>query len=72
MQVHIVPYGVDLTRFSPSVAPAILPTTRTFKFLFNSGVMGRKGLDLVMRAYMDEFGPDEDTALIVKVAYRGM
>lgn len=33
--------------------------------------MGRKGLDLVLRAYQEEFSPEEDVSLVLKVAYRG-
>jgi len=69
-QVHVIPHGVDVDMFSPDVPPFPLKTKSGFKFLFNrfvllitrtftaiSGLMTRKGVDIVLEAYQREFSP---------------
>lgn len=40
---------------------------KTFKFLFVGNFDYRKGLDLLIRSYCREFGPDEDVSLVLKL-----
>lgn len=66
--IHVIPHGYDPEVFHPK------ETTRdndTFRFLFvggwKDGERDRKGLDVLMRAFAEEFKPDEKVDLIVKI-----
>lgn len=51
-----------------SETPFKLPTRKKFIFLslFDYGARDRKGLDVLLEAYVSAFGPDEDVALVIK------
>lgn len=68
VQIPIVvcPLGIDPSEFNPNIAPLALPTTKRFKFLFLGGVNERKGTDLLLRAYANEFRASDDVVLVVK------
>lgn len=75
-QVVVVPLGFDPEVFHPGVEPLPLPTDKSFRFLFVGGTIYRKGIDLLLQAFVKEFRPDEDVVLVVKdfcrdTAYRG-
>lgn len=57
--------GIDTRRFRPEAAPAELPGRRAFTFLSAFTWQDRKGWDILLRAYLTEFKPDEDVALII-------
>jgi glycosyltransferase involved in cell wall biosynthesis len=63
--VHVVPNGVDLDRFTP-VGPTWTLPERGTVFLFVGGTTGRKGIDILLRAYGGEFTADDDVCLVVK------
>lgn len=65
-KVHVVPWGIDPGVFRPDAEPWLLPTTKTFRFLFVGGLIGRKGFDTVLEAYLAEFGPADDVCLVIK------
>ncbi len=65
-KIHVVPWGVDPEIFSISTPPRILPTKKSFRFLYVGGTIHRKGFDRVLQAFTEEFGPDEDVCLVVK------
>jgi glycosyltransferase involved in cell wall biosynthesis len=58
--------GVDPQIFRPGVPPMDLPTQKGFRFLYVGAPLRRKGIDLLLRAYREEFHRDEDVALVVK------
>ena len=65
--VHVVPLGVDTTRFRP--APRTRLTDRTvFVSVFEWGA--RKGCDLLLRAYRAAFRPTDSVLLILKIDCR--
>ena len=71
---RIIPHGVDLDIFKPSVpVPADYPAGKEKGFTFiyvggwADGVNDRKGLDILLKAYTEEFGKDEDVGLIAKL-----
>lgn len=75
-RVVVVPLGIDPEVFHPGLEPLPLPTDKSFRFLFVGGTIYRKGIDLLLQAYLQEFRPEEDVVLIVKdfcrdTAYRG-
>ncbi|MEW5976514.1 MAG: glycosyltransferase [Acidobacteriota bacterium] len=65
-RVHVVPNGVDTDCFRPGLAPFSLRTKKRFKFLFLGGTIHRKGVDLLLQAYLKSFSRDDDVALIIK------
>jgi FkbM family methyltransferase len=64
--VHVVPLGVDPTRFHPRVTPLRLKTTKRFKFLFVGGTIARKGIDILLAAYMQSFRSEDDVCLVIQ------
>lgn len=65
-KIHLVPLGCDPDRFHPDVPPMSIPGRRGFAFLANFEWIPRKGYDILLRAYLEEFGADEDVCLILK------
>jgi len=65
-RIAVVPYGVDVRRFAPSVPKASLATKKKFKFLFVGGSLWRKGVDVLLRAYREAFTRADDVCLVVK------
>jgi glycosyltransferase involved in cell wall biosynthesis len=64
--VRVCRGGVDRGQFHPSVAPRELPTGRRFRFIYLGGAHERRGTDVLLAAYTEEFSADDDVALIVK------
>ena len=65
-KVAVVPYGVDVSTFSPDGPSFRLRTDKTFRLLFVGGAIHRKGFDLLLDAYAECFDPDDDVCLVVK------
>ena len=65
-RVHVVPNGVDTSKFHPQVPPLTLPTRKRFKFLFVGGTIARKGIDLLLTAYSRAFSAADDVCLVIK------
>jgi len=64
--VKVVPLGVDCDNFRPGLAPMALSTRKSFKFLFVGGTIARKGFDVLLNAWNEAFGPEDDVCLVVK------
>lgn len=77
-KIKVVPLGIDPIHFNPKAKPAEWITQECadrFRFLFNGGVTTRKGTDILVNAYLNEFSADEPVCLIIKdsnVYVRGM
>lgn len=67
-KLRVVRAGVDTELFRPDTQPLNIPHARSFNFLSVFDVQPRKGSDLLFRAYLSEFKPDEDVALILKIS----
>ncbi len=63
--VEVVPNGVDLERYTPEGPRRELPEVGC-TFLFVGGSIWRKGVDLLLEAWTEAFGPDDDVQLVVK------
>jgi glycosyltransferase involved in cell wall biosynthesis len=70
-KVKLVPLGVDPALFNPHRAPARIGTSKSFKFLFVGGATLRKGFDILLRAYTEEFTSDDDVCLVIKDFFYG-
>lgn len=61
----VIPHGVDLETFYP-----IETKKDTFRFLANKGLRNledRGGIQYLIRAYLDEFKPEENVELVLKI-----
>jgi glycosyltransferase involved in cell wall biosynthesis len=65
--IRFIPYFFDDKRYVLEGDKFPLPVSKGFKFLSVFQLCERKGYDLLIRAYLDEFGPNDDTALVIKV-----
>jgi glycosyltransferase involved in cell wall biosynthesis len=75
-KVTVVPNGVDTVRFTPEGIRYPLSTPKGTRLLFVGGTIPRKGIDVLLRAYLRTFGPADDVCLVVKAfgaghVYRG-
>jgi glycosyltransferase involved in cell wall biosynthesis len=64
--VEVVPNGFDPARFSPEGEALDLPRRASCTFLFVGGTIWRKGTDLLVAAWDQAFGPDDDVMLVIK------
>jgi glycosyltransferase involved in cell wall biosynthesis len=64
--IEVVGVGVDETQFSGNVPPYKIKTNKTFKFLYISSGFPRKGVDVLLKAYFEEFSAQDDCCLVVK------
>ncbi|MFD3448178.1 glycosyltransferase [Microbacteriaceae bacterium 4G12] len=64
-KIHVIPLGVDENVFHDGVEPLNLEPT-SFRFLFVGGTIGRKGIDILIEAYLNEFTSDDDVCLFIK------
>ena len=65
-RVRVIPNGVDTAVFAPQGESWRPPGCRSFAFLFVGGTIRRKGVDLLLEAYADAFGPEDDVTLVLK------
>jgi glycosyltransferase involved in cell wall biosynthesis len=67
-RLRVVRTGIDTRLFRPDVPPLEIPHLRGFNFLSLSDWRAQQGTDVLLRAYVHEFKPDEDVALILKIS----
>jgi len=67
-KLRVVHAGVDTDLFRPDAQALRLPHLRGFNFLSVFDLQPRKGSDLLLKAYLSEFKPDDDVALILKIS----
>jgi glycosyltransferase involved in cell wall biosynthesis/SAM-dependent methyltransferase len=65
-KLRIVPGAIDLTPYDPNCPPLQIDGARGFNFLSVFDWTLRKGWDVLIRAFVEEFRPEEDVALIIK------
>ena len=65
-RIRVMPHGVNTSVFTPKGAKYELPTDKSFRFLFVGGAAVRKGIDVLIKAYVQAFGPDDDVSLVIK------
>ncbi len=65
-KIITIPWGIDEQVYHPQAPPLHLPTTKSLKLLFVGGAIPRKGFDILLEAYRQEFSRDEDICLVVK------
>jgi glycosyltransferase involved in cell wall biosynthesis len=65
-RIRVIPNGFDPALFHPDAPPRPLATEKRFKFLFVGGSIGRKGIDVLLQAYFEEFSAGDDVCLVIK------
>ena len=64
--IDVCPHGVDPREIHPTAPPIAWPSSRRFRFLYLGGVYERKGTDLLLRAYLEEFSARDEVCLLIK------
>lgn len=67
--VQVIPLGVDGQEFRPDAVPAPwlrAMTGERYCFFYNGGITLRKGVDLLINAYLSEFTARENVCLVIK------
>ncbi|MDR6883187.1 glycosyltransferase [Bacillus sp. 3255] len=65
--LHLIPNFFDYRGFSPEGPALSLPITESFKFLSVFDLKKRKGYDLLLQAFLNEFSQEDQTALVIKL-----
>ncbi|MEF3307190.1 glycosyltransferase [Paenibacillus sp. GYB003] len=63
----LVPNFFDVGEYEPAGERLPLPATEPFLFLSVFDMQLRKGYDLLLRAFLNEFSPEDSVALVVKI-----
>ena len=71
--IHVIYEGVDPDFFHPNIAPFANPPKEKFRFFTNFAWGKRKGVDVLFKAFREEFSDKEDVCLMVKTlkSYHG-
>jgi glycosyltransferase involved in cell wall biosynthesis/GT2 family glycosyltransferase/tetratricopeptide (TPR) repeat protein len=65
-KIFTIPLGVAPEIFCPEGQGLDIETEKGCKFLYVGAAVARKGVDLLLEAYCEEFSPADDVALIIK------
>lgn len=64
--IRVMPLGVDVARYKPNCGKMDFGTaTKEFKFLSVFRWSYRKGFDILLRAFLDEFSNEDDVSLVM-------
>jgi len=69
-KTFVLPHGVDRRAYHPAVPPMDLGSSK-FKFVCVAEPHARKGLDVLLQAFAEEFRPDEPVMLVLKTRMPG-
>jgi glycosyltransferase involved in cell wall biosynthesis len=67
--VQVIPLGVDPLEFTPAAPAASWLNEEIggrFSYFFNGGITVRKGVDILVNAYLSEFAAGEPVCLVIK------
>ena len=70
-KLHVMPEGVDSGLFHPDCEGFDWPSVHGFRFLSNFDLLDRKGMKVLLKAYLSEFKANEDVCLVLKLAQHG-
>lgn len=68
-KIAVLRHGVEFGKFNVSLPPLQLPSQKGFKFLFNGGLLPRKGIDVLINAYTTAFKASDNVTLIIHSVY---
>jgi len=72
--IRVMPLGVDTRRYRPALEPLKFggsENLRSFRFLSVFGWSYRKGFDVLIRAFLEEFSNKDDVSLILSTRFAG-
>ncbi len=70
--IKVMPLGVNTNMFNPDVKPLDFNFgTRSFRFLSVFGWSYRKGFDVLIQAFLEEFSANDDVSLILSTRFVG-
>ncbi len=70
-KIFVIPHGLEPEYYNPDkTSPLVIGEERGFNFLSIFEWTYRKGWDILIRAYLEEFSEDEDVRLIIR-SYQG-
>lgn len=71
-EIKLMPLGVDTGLYKPGAEPLQFSNgVKEFRFLSVFGWSYRKGMDVLLQAYLQEFGPDDEVSLILSTRFVG-
>lgn len=65
-KVQVIPNGVDPILFTPKGKEYVLKSKKKLKFLFVGGTIARKGIDILLAAYLNAFTAQDNVCLVIK------
>lgn len=65
-KVQVMPNGIDPQIFTPFGNKYPLKTNKKFKLLYVGGTIFRKGIDIVLNAYLEAFKAEDNVTLVIK------
>lgn len=65
-RIRVIPLGVDTMRYRPEGSKFQLQTRKAYKFLAIGGIIPRKGMDILIQAYLKTFSASDDVCLVIK------
>lgn len=68
-KIAVLRHGVEFGKYNVSIKPLTLPSRKGFKLLFNGGLLPRKGIDVLLKAYTEAFLAADNVSLIIHSVY---
>ncbi|MCX6153153.1 MAG: glycosyltransferase [Candidatus Kapabacteria bacterium] len=65
-KVQVIPNGIDPNLFTPNGPKMEIETNKRLKFLFVGGTIYRKGIDILLKAYIKAFSATDNVCLVIK------
>ncbi|MFA5023425.1 MAG: hypothetical protein WC523_00510 [Patescibacteria group bacterium] len=65
-KIFVIPHGVDVEKFNPSISPIRLKTNKSYRFLSVCAPHYRKKLHILLNAYCQTFTKNDDVCLVLK------
>ncbi|MBP1966974.1 glycosyltransferase [Paenibacillus aceris] len=69
--LRLIPNFFDINAYDLCVKPLSLPVSKSFLFLAVFDLQQRKGYDILLEAFLNEFSQMDDVALVVKIRNSG-
>jgi hypothetical protein len=67
--VRVVPLGIDIEHFQPTLLPAVYHGDQKFRFFASGWWQLRKRWDLLLLAFAEEFSNEKDVGLVIKTMF---
>ncbi|KAL0485181.1 hypothetical protein AKO1_004317 [Acrasis kona] len=68
--IVVIPHGVWSDQFNHKTNHKdMFPTAKKYRFLFSGGMLARKGIDVLLSAYLKSFSPQDQVTLIIHGNY---